>query len=86
MEYCARTIIYGIVDGRKSQKKQFEKEAVADIFPEYCLLRVENFDGSAITPLNEWMDFLKSSTIREDTTVPGLQEARLILTEMNMTD
>ena len=41
---------------------------------------------SALTPLNEWMDFLKSSTIREDTTAPGLQEARMLLTEMNMTE
>jgi predicted transposase/invertase (TIGR01784 family) len=70
----------------KSQKKQFEKEAVADIFPEYCLLRIENFDDTAVTPLNEWMDFLKSSRIREDTTAPGLQEARTILSEINMNE
>ena len=48
----------------------------AEIFPEYILIRVNEFDKVALTPLDEWMEYLKDGTIRPDTTVPGLMEAR----------
>jgi len=48
----------------------------AEIFPEYILIRVNEFDKVALTPLDEWMEYLKDGTIRSDTTVPGLKEAR----------
>ena len=48
----------------------------AEIFPEYILIRVNEFDKVALTPLDEWMEYLKDGTIRPDTTVPGLKEAR----------
>lgn len=48
----------------------------AEIFPEYILIRVNEFDKVASTPLDEWIEYLKDGTIRPDTTVPGLREAR----------
>lgn len=30
----------------------------------------------ALTPLDEWIEYLKDGTIRPDTTAPGLKEAR----------
>ena len=48
----------------------------AEIFPEYILIRVNEFDKAALTPLDEWIEYLKDGTIRPDTTVPGLKEAR----------
>ncbi|RHR55411.1 Rpn family recombination-promoting nuclease/putative transposase [Parabacteroides sp. AF17-28] len=48
----------------------------ADIFPEYILIRVNEFDKVARTPLDEWIEYLKDGTIRPDTTTPGLREAR----------
>lgn len=58
-----------------------EKEAIvsrlpADIFPEYILIRVNEFDKVAVTPLEEWMKYLKDGIIRPDTKAPGLGEAR----------
>ena len=47
----------------------------AEIFPEYVLIRVNEFDKVAVTPLEEWMKYLKDGTIRPDTTAPGLSEA-----------
>lgn len=47
-----------------------------EIFPEYILIRVNEFDKVALTPLDEWIAYLKDGTIRPDTTVPGLREAR----------
>ena len=48
----------------------------AEIFPEYILIRVNEFDKVAVTPLEEWMKYLKDGVIRPDTTAPGLNEAR----------
>lgn len=57
----------------------------ADIFPEYVLIRVNEFDQMAVTPLEEWMSYLKSGVIRPDTKAPGLEEAREKLKYYSMT-
>ena len=57
-----------------------------EVFPEYYLLIVDRFNEVARTPIEEWMAYLKDGAIREDTTVPGLQEARRKLEYMSMTD
>ena len=56
----------------------------AEIFPEYFLIRVNEFDKVAVTPLEEWIDYLKSGYIRPDTKAPGLEEARRKLVYYNM--
>ena len=48
----------------------------AEIFPEYILIRVNEFDKVAVTPLEEWMKYLKDGTIQPGTKAPGLSEAR----------
>ncbi|WP_455626149.1 Rpn family recombination-promoting nuclease/putative transposase [Parabacteroides sp.] len=67
-----------------------EKNAIvsrlpSEIFPEYILIRVNEFDKVAVTPLEEWMNYLKDGTIRPDTTAPGLDEAREKLKYYSMT-
>ena len=57
----------------------------AEIFPEYILVRVNEFDKVALTPLDEWIEYLKDGTIRPDTTAPGLREAREKLKYDSMT-
>lgn len=57
----------------------------SEIFPEYILIRVNEFDKVAVTPLEEWMNYLKDGTIRPDTTAPGLGEAREKLKYYSMT-
>ena len=56
-----------------------------EVFPEYFLLRVNQFNEVARTPIEEWMEYLKSGSIRPDTSTPGLQEARQKLDIMKMT-
>lgn len=57
--------------------KDGEKEHDAgELFPEYYILRVNDFDRVASTPLDEWIEFLKTGRIADDTSVAGLQEAR----------
>ena len=67
-----------------------ERDAViprlpSEIFPEYILIRVNEFDKVASTPLDEWIEYLKDGTIRPDTTAPGLREAREKLKYDSMT-
>ena len=56
----------------------------AKIFPEYYLIRVNEFNQVAKTPLEEWISYLKNGVIRPDTTTPGLVEAREKLQYYNM--
>ena len=55
-----------------------------EIFPEYFIIRVNEFNKVATTPLEEWIDYLKSGYIKKDTTAPGLQEARQKLQYLKM--
>ena len=55
-----------------------------EIFPEYFLIRVNEFNTVAKTPLEEWLDYLKNGHVKEDTTAPGLQEARKKLQYLKM--
>ena len=57
-----------------------------EVFPEYFLLIVDRFNEVAKTPIEEWMAYLKDGAIRDDTTTPGLQEARRKLNYMSMTE
>lgn len=61
-------------------------ETPADIFPEFYLIRVNQFNDVATTPLEEWLDYLKNQHIRPDTTTAGLQQARTKLAEINMNE
>ena len=57
-----------------------------EVFPEYFLLIVDRFNEVAKTPIEEWMAYLKDGAIKDDTTTPGLQEARRKLEYMSMTE
>lgn len=68
------------------QKEILEVKGTEDIFPEYFLLRVNNFNKVAKTPLEEWMEYLKTGTISQQASAPGLQEARERLRLFSMSD
>ena len=58
----------------------------SEIFPEYLLVRVNEFNQVAISPLEEWMEYLKNGIIKENTSAPGLREAREKLQYYSMSD
>lgn len=58
------------------QKQQFHVDAVAQIFPEYYILRINDFDKVAKSPLDEWIFYLKTGEISSSSNAPGLAEAR----------
>lgn len=88
--YYGQNNFIGVHTGDKLQVNVKEKNAIvtrmpAEIFPEYVLIRVNEFDKVAVTPMEEWMRYLKSGVIRPDTTAPGLEEAREKLKYYSMT-
>lgn len=59
-----------------ASKDILQRKETGDLFPEYYVLRVNDFDKVATTPLDEWMEFLKTGKIARESTAPGLSEAR----------
>lgn len=57
----------------------------SEVFPEYYLIRVNEFNQVAKTPLEEWVKYLKTGIIDPETTAPGLSEAREKLRYYDMT-
>ena len=58
------------------EKDILKRKGAADVFPEYYVLRVNDFDKVAKTPLDEWIEFLKTGSISSKATAAGLTEAR----------
>lgn len=68
------------------EKDTIVRKSPAEIFPTYMLVRVNEFNKVAVSPIEEWVDYLKNGVIKPDTTAPGLQEAREKLRYYSMSD
>lgn len=68
-----------------SQRKVFDKETAADIYPEYYILKVNSFNDVAKDTLDEWIYFLKHNVIKEGFKAKGLDRAREVLDRDNLT-
>lgn len=87
--YHGKTSFVGVHTKDKLQVNSKEKDAISmrapeDLFPEYYIIRVNEFNKVAKTPLDEWMAYLKDGNIKEDTSTPGLAEARQKLQYLKM--
>jgi predicted transposase/invertase (TIGR01784 family) len=60
----------------KKQQNFFKKETIPDLYPEYYILKVKDFDNYAKDNLDQWMYYLKNDAIPNNFTAPGLPEAR----------
>lgn len=89
--YHGQNQFVGVHTGDRLQIRAKEQDAIvsrfpSEIFPEYILIRVNEFDKVAVTPLDEWMRYLKDGIIASDTTAPGLGEAREQLRYYSLSD
>jgi hypothetical protein len=66
------------------QKETFLKQNVSDIFPEYYIIKVNQFNDVAKDTLDEWIYFLKNSEVKDDFKAKGLSEAKEILDIMRL--
>ena len=89
--YHGKTVFTGVHTGDRlivntREADEIKMSVPENIFPEYYIIRVNEFNEVAKTPLEEWLDYLKNNRISETTTTPGLREARERLLYMTMTD
>ncbi|MDR1666626.1 MAG: Rpn family recombination-promoting nuclease/putative transposase [Bacteroidales bacterium] len=79
--YHGRNDFYGIhchdlLQLSETQKKRYLRVEAGDLFPEYYILRVDDFNNVAQDNLDQWIYYLKNNAIPEDFTAPGLAVAR----------
>ena len=75
------TTLTGVHDGDTLSLTEHEREDLKvvspeNVFPEYYVIRVNEFNKLATDPLEEWVRYLKDEYISPDTTAPGLREAK----------
>lgn len=73
-----------ILELSNRQKQTFKQEKPADIFPEYYIIKVNQFNDLAKDTLDEWIYFLKNSEVKDEFQAKGLQEAKEVLDIMRL--
>lgn len=58
------------------QQELYNKNQIYQIFPEYYLVKVNNFNDIAKDTLDEWIYFLKNEEIKENFKAKGLKKAK----------
>jgi len=61
------------------QKTMFGKAQPSEIFPEYYVPKVNQFNDVAKDSLDEWIYYLKNNDIKDDFTARGLDKAKVLL-------
>ncbi|MBD5203781.1 MAG: hypothetical protein HDS82_02760 [Bacteroidales bacterium] len=89
--YHGQTVFKGIHTGNDLLVNIKEEGVIVphlprEVFPEYYLVRVNAYDKIPENPLDEWMTYLKTEKIKEDTRTPGLQQVREKLRVLSMTE
>ena len=69
-----------------TQKEIYKKESIYQIYPEYYLIKVNEFDNVAKDSLDEWIYFLKNEEIKDTFHAKGLREAKDKLSTLKLTD
>lgn len=88
--YHGKTEFRGIHNGElltlsPFQHQKFKVSEVSALYPEYFILKVNDFNRWSKVPLEQWIYTLNTGDIPEDADAPGLSEAReaLRLTRMS---
>ncbi len=68
----------------KRQQEDFGIDTISDIYPEYYILRINQFNDIAKDSLDEWIYFLKNEEIKSDFKAKGLSEAKETLDIMKL--
>ena len=79
--YHGKTEFVGIHEGdvlelSPFQKQTFKVDKVSQLYPEYYILKVNDFNRVAKTPLEEWIYYLNTGNVPEHATAPGLDAVK----------
>ena len=69
-----------------SEEKVYHTPDIDKIYPEYYIIKVNQFNDVAKDTLDEWINFFKNQEVKEGTQAKGLREAGQELAVMKLTD
>ena len=83
--YHGKTEFRGIHNGdllelSPFQRQKFNVDAVSDLYPEYYILRVNDFNRVAKNSLEEWVYYLNTGDVPQGAKAPGMEEVKEQLT------
>lgn len=89
--YHGKTEFIGVHNGdtlslSDRQKELFEKDALFRLFPEYYVLKINNFNDKAHDSLDEWIYYLKNNEIPQGASARGLKEVDAFLRVQALND
>ena len=70
----------------KREEDLYHTPQIPKIFPEYYIIKVNNFDDIAKNTLDEWVYFLKNEEVKEEFKAKGLKEAKEKLDLLKLSD
>ncbi|MDI9357094.1 MAG: PD-(D/E)XK nuclease family transposase, partial [Chitinophagaceae bacterium] len=85
--YKGNNHFYGIHDHSElgldtKQKKKYNIQTLKEIFPEYWIIRLKQYNDQLYDELDQWIYFFKNSTIKKEFRAKGLQKAVIKLDEI----
>ncbi len=69
-----------------NQAELYKTEKIENIYPEYYLIKVNNFNDVAKDTLDEWVYFLKNEEVKESFKAKGLKKAKEVLDYMKCSE
>ncbi|HBX53098.1 MAG: hypothetical protein A2275_10390 [Bacteroidetes bacterium RIFOXYA12_FULL_35_11] len=70
----------------QDQQLLYKKEKVSKIYPEYYVIRVNQFDDVAKNTIDEWIYFLKNENIKKGFKAKGIQQANVKLNILKLSE
>ncbi|MCI5163113.1 MAG: Rpn family recombination-promoting nuclease/putative transposase [Candidatus Electrothrix sp. AX5] len=77
---------HDILELSREQQGVYEKKELSQVFPEYYLVKVNNFNDIAKDSLDEWIYFLKNEEIKEEFSAKGLAQAKSTLDVLKLSE
>ena len=69
-----------------AQQRAFSKTAIYELFPEYYLIKINQFNDVASDHLDEWIYLFKNGDIQKNFTARGLTKAKEVLDVLNLSE
>ena len=72
----------------ESQKERYKVDGVSEIYPEFYILKINEFDGLAKDGLDEWIYFFKNDEVKDEFKAKGLDlvKEKLQISQMSVAE
>ena len=64
----------------------YHSKLIAELYPEYYIIKVNQFDNISRNTLDEWINFLKNEEVKEGSKAKGLHEAKEKLDKLKLSN